>query len=603
MSKKMKLMSMLLALLMVAMLVTACGTTKKGTDEVLELTVWNTQGVDYVYKEMAENIPEDWLLEKTGVVVQNIYGNDGGQWDAKLTKLVAGDNLPDIVWCMAGQGPSHFNKFEQLDKLWLLTDDMLKKYAPNIWERTPSYVWDRFRNEDGKIIGIPFENAPENIDAEYTDEEKSTLLNAKVIPTSRIVTNLCIRDDILKQIYPEAKSYDELVAMLDGTDKPIGDEVVDIPITTTEQFIDFMYKIRDLNIVENGKKVYAFGYAGDGNDNWEALCYLGNIMYGGNAHQYTAHWNTETEEMEIPLATDFVKTMAKTQNQMILDNVIDPESLAHTGAQFQAKIFQGRYAICSATRAGSFEVINNQLEESGFDFKYRPLYIDIPAPEGYAPYKVETAFNASFCMLDTLSEEEMIKVLKWADLQYTDEFMQIYNWGRPEDGLYTENGDGTRKFIDESFNKCFVYGDSSALDVINSKGLGNMGNRFFVRPMVYSKWTPDILNKQINYRPTVTSGFKFAENSEYTSNLVNVPPSYAYSSEFGAIEEVVDYWGHREEWEIAIKKAIAAADGEFDAKWDDMLTVLSNVVNVDEMERKMTEVARPLYEELQKAGK
>ena len=601
-----KALTTTIALMMTVVLFTSCGGKKTSSDkDVLELTVWNTQGVDYVYKELKENIPESWLMDKTGVVVKNIYGNDGGQWDAKLTKLVAGDNLPDVVWCMAGQGPSHFNKFEKLDKVWLLTDEMIQKYAPNIWKRTPSYIWDQFRNDEGKIIGIPFDIESQNIDtvySEYTEDEKNTLLNAKVVPASRIITSLCVRDDILKKIYPEAKSYDELVALLDGTDKPIGDQLLDVPITTTEEFIDFMYKIRDLNIVENGKKVYAFGYAGDGNDNWEALCYLGNAMYGGGAHQYTAHWNTKTEKMEIPIFTDFVKTMAKTQNQMILDNVIDPESLAHTGAQFQAKIFQGRYAICSATRAGAFDIINSQIEESGLKFKYRPLYIDIPAPEGYAPYKVEKAFQSSFCILNTLSEEELIKVLKWADLQYTDEFIQVYNWGRPEDGLYKENEDGTRQFVDEKFNDYFINGNSGALDAADSKGLGNLGNRFFVRPMAYSKWTPDVLNKKINYTPTVSTGFKFDANSEYVTSLVTVPPCYAYSSEFGAIDEVVDYWARREEWEIAIKKAIASADGEFDKKWNEMRKVLSNIVDVKEMEKKMTAVARPINETIKNAA-
>ena len=359
-----------------------------------------------------------------------------------------------------------------------------------------------------------------------------------------------------------------------------------------------MYKIRDLNIVENGKKVFPFGYAGDGNDNWEAFVYLGNMMYGGNYHQYPAHWNTKTEKMEVALVTDYIKQMAKTQNQMVLDNVIDPESLAHTSAQFQAKIFQGKYAICSATRAGDFETINNQLAQSGAKFKYRPLYIDIPAPEGYAPFKVEATFNSSFCILNTLSEEEMIKVLKWADIQFTDEFIQVYNWGTEEDGLYTENEDGTRTFKDEKFNAYFLNGDTSALDAKDSKGLGNMGNRLYVRPMVYSKWTPDILNKKINYTPNVKTGFKFDANSEYVTSLLTVPPCYAYSSEFSAVEEVIEFWARREEWESAAKKAIASGKGEFETKWEDMHDVLNDIVDVKKMEKEMTKIAQDIYKDI-----
>ena len=71
------------------------------------------------------------------------------------------------------------------------------------------------------------------------------------------------------------KSYDEIMAILEERQEPIGEELMDIPIKSSEEFIEFMYKIRDLNLTENGRKVYAFGYAGDGTDNWEALVYLG----------------------------------------------------------------------------------------------------------------------------------------------------------------------------------------------------------------------------------------------------------------------------------------------------------------------------------------
>ena len=43
---------------------------------------------------------------------------------------------------------------------------------------------------------------------------------------------------------------------------------------------------------------------------------------------------------------------------------------------------------------------------------------------------------------------------------------------------------------------------------------------------------------------------------------------------------------------FAIKKAIAAADGEFDTKWNDMLDVVKNIVDIEAMEQKMNEIAK-----------
>ncbi len=75
--------------------------------EMLKLTVWETQGTDYSPKTPISNdIVADWLKKKTNVTVENMYGNDGGQWDTKLAKLVAGNNLPDIIHCSGGQGPA-----------------------------------------------------------------------------------------------------------------------------------------------------------------------------------------------------------------------------------------------------------------------------------------------------------------------------------------------------------------------------------------------------------------------------------------------------------------------------------------------------------------
>lgn len=601
MLRKRKTIAALIALVLSVLTLTSCmGAASDGSEgATLKLTVWNTQGTDYVFKDLEEDIPTQWLTEKTGVFVQNIYGNDGGQWDSKLTKLHSGGNLPDIVWCQSSQGPAHFNKLDDLEVLAVLNEDILKEHAPNIWKRTPSYVWDMFKNAEGNIIGIPFGFNNDDIETvlyDHDPEELKNLIAAKGSQSARINNNLSIRDDVLKMIYPEAKSYDEIMALLEEKQAPIGDELMDIPIKTTEEFIDFMYKIKDLNLTENGKKVYAFGYAGDGNDNWEALVYLGNMMYGTNWHQYTAHWNTATNKVEIPLMGDIVKQMAKTQNQMILDNVIDPESLAHTGAQFQAKIFQGVYAICSATRAGSLDSINKQIKDNGGTFQYRPFWIDIPNPVGYDPFKVTSAFASSFCILNTLSEEEVIQVLKWADLQFTDEFLEIYSWGRPEDELYTEDENGVRMYKDQAFNDSFIYGKADALDVAKSKGLNGNGNKLRVIAPSLNPYSPDFMAGYTKLTPTNSTGFKFDVDSEYVTCVKNVPPSYAYSSEFGAVPDLVQYWARREEWEIAIKKAIAAEAGQFDAKWDEMKAVVNKVCDYKKMEEDMTAIALPYYD-------
>ncbi len=630
---KKKTFSKLLAMVLATSMLVACGQTKqpantgeskeetkvssesKTTSEEekvvvstdpLELTVWCTQGTDYVWQDVPDNIPEQWLKDKTGVFVENIYGNGGGQWDTMLTKLVAGDNLPDIIWCAAGQGAAHTQQVNKLGKLLSFTEETLQTYAPNVWAKVPAELWDPFRNEDGDIIGFPFmfhTDYLETVHADYTADEIQNFMDIKGSVSNGMVVTVSVRDDILKMIYPEARSYDELMELLAEKNRPIGDEILaDVPIHTTQEYIDFMYAIRDLNLVEDGNKIYTYGLAGDGNDNWESFCYLGAAMYGANNQQYTGSWNTETNRIHVPLAGDLVKQMAKTQNQMVLDQVIDPESLVHTNAQFIEKVLQGRYAMCDASRVNTdYAALNKQLEEAGYDFGYRPLYVLLDeTATGYGAVKNTTPAQHGICLTDSLTEEEALQVLSWIDLQFTEEFEEIYNWGTPEDGLYVDNSDGTRTFVDDAFNKYFIQNDSSALDVSETRGLQGRGTKLFVTPMQYSKWTPDVYNKQLILTARTNSGFKFASDSPVVARVETVPPCWAYSSVFAQVDELVTYWARREEWETAAKKAIAAGEGEFETKWTEMLEVLNGIVDVKTLEDAMTEAVAEQWEEIQK---
>ena len=253
-------------------------------EENLDLTIWVTQGTDYTPVTPVENsVVVKWLNDKTNVTIKSIYGNDGGQWDPKLSKLIAGDNLPDIVYCAAGQGPAHFKRLKELGKLHTLTEDMLKTYAPNVWERIPEHIWEKISDEDGNILGIPYYINPREDKpySTYTDDDKdsieyirNTKLAARTDVTFDSMQTFWIRDDILKDIYPETMTSKECEALAKEKQGPVGDELLDIPIFSTEEYIDFMYKIKEKNYkTDNGKTVYAFGYTGG--DNWPALTWLG----------------------------------------------------------------------------------------------------------------------------------------------------------------------------------------------------------------------------------------------------------------------------------------------------------------------------------------
>jgi putative aldouronate transport system substrate-binding protein len=568
----------------------------------LKITIWYTQGTDYVRPPvLTDNVVSDWVYDKTKVTIENIYGNDGGQWDTKLYRLIAGDNLPEIIACSSGQGPAHFSKLAEADKVWELNTELLKKYAPNVLKRIPEDMLERFK-VDGKLYGIPFGfNSSEKTQPNMTPEEIAEVRKYSVAIPNDETHALWIRDDIAKMLYPDAKDWAEICALIEEKQQPIGDELFDIPINSKEDYIKLMYDIKSLNLVSEGKPVYAFGY--DGGDNWTGLNYLGGDMLGYATHYYTSSWNPETKEIRLPLLEPIVREAARIQNRFINDNVIDPESLVHTNTMFKEKVLNGQYAISGLGSAGGIRSINDQLENAGKPFRYRPLYSSVKNLKEYHAGKQPEVWISSIAFLKTLNENELIQILHWMNTLFSDEYEEIYWWGPKEAGLYIETQEGGRRYIDDRFNQRFIKGDTLALPIEDSMGLGNTMRIGLFYPNAVnsdqSRWNPVVFNKRYSLTPYNynTKALLFPEDSIHSTILEPFPPCEAWSPEFADIPEVVKYWGNREQWEQPFKIALSAkSEQEFEIKWDEAIETLNKIVDTGEMCRKMTEIARAQYE-------
>ena len=606
--------------LVLAVAVSICGgcTDKPGTEKhtegytpskKLDITIWNTQGTDlFVREEIENNVVLDWLIDKTQVEVTNYYGNDGDQWEPKLTKLYAGNNLPDILVCGSGQGMTHFIKLDQLGKLHHLTPELIQKYAPEVWRQVTPEIWDKL-TVDGKILGIPYHfgiaGMAEGVIKADLSEDDIQYLKKRLIATNDVsnVYTLWVRDDILQSIYPGTKGFDELMAILEERQEPIGEELLDIPIYSTEDYIDFCRKVKEGNYrSHSGKTVYAFGY--DGGDNWMALSYLGSEMYGYKGHYYSSAWNSAKQQVEIPIAHDLVKQAAKTQAQLIRESVIDPESLVHTVKTFEEKVLDGQYALIAPKYMG-MEDINDRLEKAGATFRYRPFFTQVPAAEGFEKGKQAggVIWSDALCILNTLSEEELHQVLNWINVQFTDEYQMIKAWGPESAGLYTEDENGRRTFKDPRFTDYYENGNLDALTPQETLGLsgphqercgvGKYAENPFYR---FSRWSPDVLNRDRIQKTTLSYdiGFSFKSDSEHVKNVKNIIPAVdVWRPEFAEIPEVVDYWNNRSPWEAKFKQALATEnDEQFEEKWADAVKTLNDIVNIEDLERKMTEVAK-----------
>ena len=467
--------------------------------------------------------------------------------------------------------------------------ETLEKYAPNVLKRIPEDVLKKFEI-DGKIYGIPYDIVSDSTSQPDADEETLKYINDNfVAKASDENLGLWIRDDIAKMIYPDVKSWDDIEKEVNENHQPIADELFDIPVNTTEEYIDFMYKIKALNLKENGKDVYSFGYSGG--DNWEALVHLGGDMMGYAPHYYTSSWNPVTKKIRLPLVEDIVKEAAKNQNKMVIDKVIDPESLMHTTNMYKEKVLNGQYAICAISYAGGAEEVNKSLAAAGKSFRYRPFYSSVPNKEEYAPGKTSRYWNQAVTFTKTLSESELKQMLNWLNVQFSDEFEEVYAWGSKEADLYVENEDGTRSFKDERFNKRFIEGDVSAVSDEECKGLlDTYVGEWYCYPTNVNRWRPIVYNRANVMRP-YTAVKTFKEDSPHL-DIPEYPSYQVWDPAFANIDEVVTYWSKREQWENAFKLSLAAQnESEFETKWKEAVDNLNGIVNVNTMCEKMTEAA------------
>ncbi len=560
----------------------------------MNITVWQTQGTDYTPPAAAEeNVVENWLIDKTNVKVENIYGNGGGQWESVLARLIAGDNFPELVACGGGQGPAHFAKIAEADKIWELTPEMLKKYAPDMWKKIPEEMWERIK-VDGKIYGIPYNFGLTDDEAfkdAFTAKQIESYKETKPVSMG---TDLWIRDDILKKLYPEAKTWDELEALLKETGAPIGDEIYeDVKIDTTEKLVKLFRDIKDLNLKAGKNPVYAFGYSSV--DCWVPYAQLGAQMNGYVGRDYITTWNTETKEIEIPLLGDYVHDAALIQNQLIREKVFDPESLVIPTAQFKERLYNGEYAVAVLSSIGHPPTVNETLKKNGRSFRFRPLYTNIKAQEGYGPVKQRMSWGASVGILKTVKEEDLPQILNWLNVQFTDEWEEVRYWGPKEAGLYKDNEDGTREFVNDEFNKKYIRNESTTLEQKDCYGLYDNPGMFAVKFVNESKWSPKAYNGARSYVLVPSSGGRLKADSKYRTEVIETPPFNVWAPEYAGLETVQEFWSSRSQWEDPFKLALAAkSDAEFEKKWKDAVKNLKSLTDTKKMTKDMTKIARGL---------
>lgn len=555
--------------------------------DVKEYTYWYMNDADIPTLDVPnENIPGDWLEEQSKVVIAEGFGNGGLQPAAKLSTLIAGGTLPDFAFMYNFE---NFGRLIETKQAWAMTPEMIQKYAPNVWNKLPEAIWKNVTGPDGNIYGIPF-----GVNAAYVRDEMRDAYDTSYFDfydTPWITLRwtggqpFYIRDDILKQLFPDAVNFEEAWKVVEETNKPVPEMFV-LPITTTDQFVKAFYDIQKLGLTENNKPVYPFGYVQG--DNWMALTALGGEMIGYKEMEYMTMYNATEGKLVFGMETDVVKEAARIENQMINDSVIDPESLLHTIEVYREKFLNGQYAIVSAmgmNMAGySIDMLNEETEKLGKEYRYVPFYTQVEQQKDY-PYmrRVSNSIGAQYIIpLVTMDEQKLYQWLNWVNIQFSDEWDFISQWGTEESGVYALDENGRPYFTDEKMQATIIAGTTD-LDWKECKGLTRYNRATNLAFGINAYSNPHgqgylySTDKKINQIDAFT---KFSYASPYAKNVKLVGNFQAWHADYASVPQVKDMFDTRNTWEDAFKQSLAAKPGEFETKWQEALDVLHDSFDV-----------------------
>ncbi len=409
-------------------------------------------------KPVEDRLTAIWR-EKTKIIpdiVEIPAGQDIISW---LQMQILADTVPAVI----GNGNGIATDVQAITMLKsagmireIKLEDM-KKYMPRTQERLAEYglTIEDFYNasvdsSDGKMWVLPSLPSPllneEYRNSPYGDDQ---LGNGGY--------HVWVRDDILKMIYPEAKSAEELkqIAITNGG-KLTWEQAKDIPITNMDELYDFLKKIKDLNIQEDG---YTITPAHLQFNNSRGAMYWSLMSITGLSLSYdypmvikesqNYHQSFET--------TPEWKTYTSFMNKGFNEGLFGQEFYTQRDEQRDAKIINGEYAVVSLWAPIGANQQRAKEQGKTYGWRFLPIFGNELNPDfqdatnQYLDIKVD--WNSKLFNAHKITEEMMPQMLNWMDWNYSTEAAILRAWGTPD--MY--EGEGMNRRFKPEFKKVEEY--------------------------------------------------------------------------------------------------------------------------------------------------
>jgi len=556
------------------------------TGKQLNLVLWNAHGTGNSTREKAAiaNVTGDEFKRVTGITLdyENSFDNGGQDFNYRLGMLAAANDWPDVML----EWPGH-TELAESGNLYDLSE-YLPLYAPRVVEAYSSplmkTVWEDISitgGMEGKVFAIPAcvqttwvtRVFPEVDPIRYAD------IWARKDPSGDYGYFL-VRDDILQMLYPDALTQQDIENIYMEQGYFTEEQIYDIPINSREDFFDFLYAVKELNIMEGNRPVEVIA-THQGQDNWAISCILEGLISGQNEETgYFMYYDGETKQVEYMFQQPELKEQLRTWNKLVRDGVASKEALLDTHGTYMEKLNNGLYAVTYAWLRPDKAL----LAEQGKGYQYRKVFPKIAMNTDKYPFFEGTpsVHQKLSVFTKSVSEEELIQILRAVDYLFSDVGEKMVAWGPRTAGLFEDDESGRRAFTNKEMEAQVIYGEVGTLYKDYNLGFGQWPGFASHRAMSYIN-TPMYVY-DVERAPGRAERYYSAGMVTGVDKIAGRAP-FIWSF-FDKVAETQRFWDARVEYEDAFKKCFtAASDEEFEQFYAEMVRVAeSNGLTAETLE-------------------
>ena len=409
--------------------------------------------------------------EKTGVEIEIIPVNDDQDKVQWIQLQEVAGSIPHII-----QGNGYMNNSDafgammSMNVLREITLDDIYANMPLTIQRLQNWGVDieawyaaNLDVTSGKMMYFP--QLPEHVATNLVDDQKIRD-GAGVLKFEPYAWYF--RDDILKQIFPDAKTEAELqLRILETGNNCTFEDVNDIPIYNMEDFYDYLTKVKELGVTVDGKPVTpAQIQMGDMDSIWWSTFTIADMMF-----QDLGQFVYNSSNFSYFAATPNWKNYMSWLNVFYNDGLLSTETFIQKDDQRDAKVINGEYAVFQSwLNVGE---ARNVSKAEGRGYGFRKVYLfhqDTLSNDLQDASNVAVSLRSpwgGYGVTTTVTDEDYAQVLGWLDWNLSEEANILRAWG-PEE-FYT--GEGMDRRFKPEYEEVEIWARSGGFNESTKDGL------------------------------------------------------------------------------------------------------------------------------------